>query len=88
MSIPLDALEVLNREQPEIRARLLQLAAALDRMDRAAGSVVDDPRRRTIDEGLRLLLTDGPDRAERIQRLFSLPYDSNWKEEFALTPRS
>src|SRR5438034_97857 len=31
MPIPLDAPEVLNREFPEIRARLLQLAAALDR---------------------------------------------------------
>ena len=88
MSIPLDALEVLNRELPEIRARLLQLAAALDRMDRGAGSAADDPRRRTIDEGLRLLLSEGPDRAERIQRLFSLPYDPKWKEQFALNQRT
>jgi hypothetical protein len=93
MPIPLDAPEVLNRELPEIRARLLQLAAALDRMDRAAGSgnggsVDADARRRTIDEGLRLLLTAGADRAERIQRLFSLPYDPNWKDKFAHTPRT
>ena len=42
MPIPLDAPEVLNREFPEIRARLLQLAAALDRMDRADGSPEGD----------------------------------------------
>ena len=32
MPIPLDAPEVLNREFLEVRARLLHLAAALDRL--------------------------------------------------------
>jgi hypothetical protein len=35
MPIPLDATEVLNREFLEIRAKLLEIAAALDRLDRA-----------------------------------------------------
>ena len=39
MPIPLDKPEVLNREFLEIRARLLQVAASLDRLDRADGSV-------------------------------------------------
>ena len=39
MSNPLSASDVLNREFLEVRARLLQVAAALDRLDRAAGSV-------------------------------------------------
>ena len=82
--IPLDAPEVLNREFPEIRARLLQLAAALDRMDRAAGSPEGDARRQKIREALAILGEQGPDRAERLQMLFSLPYDANWKHEFEL----
>ena len=43
MPIPLDAPEVLQREFLEIRARLLQVAASLDRLGRAEGSVADDP---------------------------------------------
>ncbi|HKD37555.1 MAG TPA: hypothetical protein VKB78_12170 [Pirellulales bacterium] len=82
MPIPLDAPEVLNRELPEIRARLLQLAAALDRMDRATGSPDVDPRRQKIREALAILLESGPDRAERMQLLFSLPYDPEWKIKF------
>ncbi|HEV3416124.1 MAG TPA: hypothetical protein VG056_04905 [Pirellulales bacterium] len=88
MPIPLDAPEVLNREFPEIRARLLQLAAALDRMDRAAGSPEGDARRQKIRDALAILLESGPDRAERMQLLFSLPYDPDWKQKFELSRRS
>jgi hypothetical protein len=86
MPIPLDAPEVLNREFPEFRARLLQLAAALDRMDRAAGTPEGDPRRQKIRDALAILLDDAaPNRAERLQLLFSLPYDEDWKKEYELT---
>lgn len=88
MSVPLESTEVLNREFLEIRAWLLQVGAALDRMERGIGSAADDPRRRSIDEALRLLLTPGADRAERIQLLFSLRYDPKWKQELAMPARS
>ena len=85
MPIPLDAPEVLNREFPEFRARLLQLAAALDRMDRAAGTPEGDPRRQKIRDALAILLDDSaPNRAERLQLLFSLPYDEDWKNDFKM----
>jgi len=84
MPIPLDAPEVLNREFPEIRARLLQLAAALDRMERAAGSTETDPRREKIREALSILGQSGPNRAERLQLLFSLGYDPEWKQHLGL----
>jgi hypothetical protein len=86
MPIPLDAPEVLNREFPEIRARLLQLAAALDRMERAAGSAESDPRLPKIREALSILAEPGSSRAERLQLLFSLPYDPDWKERFEFKP--
>ena len=80
--IPLDAPEVLNREYLEVRALLLQAAAKLDRMDRAAGNVSSDPRRQQIQKGIAILQSSAPDRAEKIQLLFSLPYLENWKMEF------
>ena len=85
LPVPLDAAEILNREYPEIRAWLLQVAAALDRMERGTGSVAADPRRQSIDEALHLLLAASPNRAEQIQLLFSLRYDPNWKQQFAVS---
>lgn len=88
MPIPLEAAEVLNREFLEIRARLLHLAASLDRLDRADGSVGDDPRLAKIREGLEILAGDDSDRAERIQLLFSRPYDANWVKSLGVERRS
>ena len=83
LPVPLDAADILNREYPEIRAWLLQIAAALDRMERGTGSVANDERRQSIDKALQLLLASGPNRAEQIQLLFSLRYDPGWKEQLA-----
>jgi hypothetical protein len=83
MPIPLDSHEVLNREFLEIRARLLQVAASLDRMDRAAGSVRGDARLQGIQRCLEILQGPGADRAEQIQLVFSRPYDADWMATFA-----
>jgi hypothetical protein len=80
--IPLDAPEVLNREFLEIRARLLHIAASLDRLDRASGSVSDDPRLERINRALAVLSGDKADRAEEIQLIFSRPYESSWLARF------
>ncbi len=84
MPIPLDAAEVLDREFLDIRARLLQIGASLDRLGRAEGAVDDDPRLAQIHKGLAILADGRPDRAERIQRLFSRSYDANWKTTLAM----
>ena len=85
MSIPIDAAELLNREFLEVRARLLQVAAALDRLDRAQGDLSQDKRRRGIDEAIGVLAGSGPGRAEKLQMIFSLPYERKWKERFKMT---
>ncbi|HJS06102.1 MAG TPA: hypothetical protein VJ809_00535 [Pirellulales bacterium] len=84
MSPPLDAAELLNNEFLEIRARLLQVAAALDRLDRATGDVSRDKRRADLDQAIRVLLEAGTGRAEKLQRVFSLAYDQDWKKTFGL----
>jgi hypothetical protein len=80
MPIPLDAAEVLNREFLEIRARLLHIAASLDRLDRAEGDLKGDPRPELIRRALAILAEQEPERAEKIQLLFSRSYDANWKK--------
>ncbi|MBN1396256.1 MAG: hypothetical protein JW959_14630 [Pirellulales bacterium] len=74
MSSILSADVALEREFLGIRCRLIDLAASLDRIDRSAGGPPDDPRLAQIRRGLEIIASDGPDRAERVQLEFSLPY--------------
>jgi hypothetical protein len=79
------AADVLNAEFPEIRARLLQIAAQLDRLDRAPDKLASEPRLEGIRRAIETLSQPGPGRAEKIQLIFSLPYESEWKEKFKLS---
>jgi hypothetical protein len=79
---PLPAAQALDAYFLEARARLLDLAAILDRIDRGGGT--NDPRLALIRQALGVLAEGGNDRAARVQELFSLPYDPNWKRP---TPR-
>lgn len=87
MPIPLTAPQVLDREFLELRAKLLELAAALDRLDRAAGDVETDPRLGQIEQALDVLSGGEPDRAEQVQMIFSLTFDAKWREAFELRQR-
>jgi len=93
MPIPLDAPEVLNREFLEVRAKILEIAAALDRLDRAsaqdraAGSVAGDSRLERIRQGLAMLASDRADRAEQVQLIFSLAYEPDWQTRLRIDQR-
>lgn len=80
MSSPLSATVVLDRVYLDIRSKLLDLAASLDRVARAEGGedVQSDPRLTQIRQGIEILSSDAFDRAEQIQMLFSDPYVPNW----------
>lgn len=69
----MNAAQVLDAYFLETRARLLEIAANLDRADRAAdgAAVKGDPRNKFVREALAILLMDVPNRAERIQVLYS-----------------
>jgi hypothetical protein len=84
MTTPMSASDTLAREFLGIRSRLLDVAAALDRVDRAAGAVGDDPRAAKLREALELLVAGGAERAERLQLLFSLPYQEQWRRQFGV----
>lgn len=78
----MNANEVLDREYLQIRAKILEIAASLDRVDRGVGSVDADPRVELIAKGISLLSDEKQGRAERVQLLFSREYDPDWKSEF------
>lgn len=83
------ATEVLGESFLEVRAKLLEVAATLDRIDRAAdqsASLADSAaqQRATLTEAIEILLNDQPERAERLQHLFSRDYRPQWREEMKL----
>jgi hypothetical protein len=71
----LTAEAVLDKEFLEIRCQLIEIAASLDRLDRAAEfqqRSFDDPRLRQLYESLRLLADrDRSNRSEELLLLFS-----------------
>lgn len=75
------AADVLNREFLEVRCKILELAAAMDRLDRATGSVADDPRLAKIHEAMEVVADQRSDRAEQVQLIFSRPYHDHWQRE-------
>jgi hypothetical protein len=75
---------VFEQEFLPIRAKILEVAAALDRLDRASGALEGDKRRTQIREAIETLLTPGDDRAEQVQLIFSRPYDDEWQDKFGL----
>jgi len=79
---PLPATQALDTYFLDARARLLDVAAILDRIDRGGGT--SDPRLERIQQAIRTLGEVGPDRAAHVQELFSLPYEADWERP---TPR-
>ncbi len=75
---PMPATQSLDMFFLETRCKILEIAAALDRLDRGAGSVADDPRMARIRQALQTLMRAEDGRAEEVQRIFSLPYDPAW----------
>ena len=76
------ALDVLNREFLTIRSRLIDLAAAIDRVGRAEGQVADDARWQQLQLALGIIAVPDDNCAERVQIAFSLPYVENWRSEY------
>lgn len=84
MTTPMDAAAILDREFLELRAKILQLAASFDRLDRGMGLVADDPRMQLIHDGLKILQQADGDRAEQLQLLFSRAYADSWRTDFQM----
>ena len=82
--------QILDREFLEIRAKILEVAAALDRIERAEGEVADDPRMALNSDAINVIASEhsAPIRAEKIQLLFSRAYDEQWRNEFSIATRS
>ena len=79
---PLPAAKALDNYFLEARSKLLDLAAIFDRIGRGRNAVDtdNDPRLEKIRKALEVLHDRSGGRAERVQRIFSLDYDSGWEK--------
>ena len=82
----MNAEQILDREFLEMRAKVLELAASFDRIERAEGAVSQDPRVQKLRAALDVVTPSlgDADRAEQVQRIFSREYDPNWRQNFQL----
>ena len=72
--MPRDARTILNEQLLEMRWRALSLAADLDRIERAAGGkelLASDAGLAQLREALKTLLQNEPERAAKVQMIFS-----------------
>ncbi len=78
----MDALATLDQDFLFLRAKILESAAVLDRIDRAEGTVGGDARIAKLRQALEVLHDGSADRAEQVQLIFSREYDPAWREDF------
>ncbi|MCP4247505.1 MAG: hypothetical protein GY778_10695 [bacterium] len=81
MSSQRTAEAVLDADFLSTRHRLIDIAAAFDRIARGqdADAIQSDPRMNQLHKAAAILTDGQADRAERVQMVFSLPYDENWR---------
>jgi hypothetical protein len=74
--------EILEQCHLEIRCKLIEIAACLDRIERSGefDVVRNDRRLAQYQESLQVLASDGVDRAEKLQMIFSDDYIPNWSK--------
>lgn len=75
------AKDTLDADFLDTRSRILDIAATLDRIDRAEGAsaIHDDERLAKLRRATEILCDGKPDRARRVQMVFSLDYDDGWR---------
>jgi hypothetical protein len=88
------ARQILQEEFLIARARILELAAIFDRIDRAAqdddgsGPAEEFEKARhqleLLTRAVAILQDSDSQRASRVQSLMSRPYDPNWREQWTI----
>ncbi len=76
--------EVLTQEFLQTRAKILEIAAFYDRLGNASSAELDGRQLELLQRGCQVLNDDQPDKAARVQLLFSCDYQENWREQFGI----
>lgn len=79
---------VLEQEFLPLRAKLLEIAAALDRLDRSDLPKFAESRRQKILAAIDVLRDANTDRAEKVQLVFSRAYEGDWRQKFGIADQA
>ncbi len=66
------------------RAKIVELAATLDRIERATGEVEDSKNMQLLVQGMHILCDDEVEKAKRVQLLMSRHYDPKWQSQMSI----
>lgn len=69
------------------RAKILELAATLDRLDRAPGDIENSRQSSLLLQGMQILCDSEPDKAKRVQLLMSRQYEPEWIQQMGIARR-
>ena len=67
------------------RAKIVELAATLDRIERATGDVEDSKNMQLLVQGMHILCDDEVEKAKRVQLLMSRQYDPHWQSQMSVS---
>ena len=85
MSAAPAASRIADREFLDIRSKLIDLGALLDRIRRGPGSPVGDPRIETIAQALQLLASGAPDSPNKYRSFFLCRTMNIGEDNFLIT---
>ncbi|MFY8199723.1 MAG: hypothetical protein ACOVLE_03575 [Pirellula staleyi] len=96
MNIKQDTLEkIVERTAEQVvadefliaRAKILELAATLDRIERSSGDVEDSKQMNLLAQGMHILCDEEVDKAKRVQLLMSRHYDPQWQNTMSIAKK-
>ncbi len=81
------AAQIVADEFMIARAKIVELAATLDRIERASGNVDDSKNMHLLVQGMHILIDDQVEKAKRVQLLMSRDYDPNWQNLMSISKK-
>jgi hypothetical protein len=82
------AAQIIAEEFMIARAKIVELAATLDRIERASGNVEDSRNMQLLVQGMHILIDDQFEKAKRVQLLMSRDYNPNWQNLMSISKNS
>lgn len=82
--MPRTAIDILSQEFLLTRAKILEVAAFYDRLGQLPENAPNRQQLELLDGACRLLTDDQPDKAARLQLLFSRQFNPQWRDEFGI----
>ncbi len=82
--MPRSPIEILSQEFLQARAKILELAAFYDRLAAPDGSLSEQRQLQRLNAACCILTDEQPDKASRVQLLFSRDYNPQWRDEFGI----